>query len=135
MALLAGRLRAADAPGLPANGGFEAVDAAGAPAAWTLTDRISAVVAEGVAEGRRALRIADGGAEVGSDVRSEHFAGVGGGQVSLVLRTFLESGEADGLGLYLRFWDAAGKELAEARESQIARPVMTAGAWGEATAS
>jgi hypothetical protein len=135
LALLAGRVCAADAPVLPADGGFETVEAAGVASAWAIRDRISAIVAQGAAEGQRALRIADAGTDVGSDVLSERFPVVGGGQAFVGLKTFLETGEADGLGLYLRFWDAGGKELVEARESQIARPVMTAGTWADASAA
>lgn len=126
--------RAAESPALPANGSFEEVDAAGVPAGWVIGDRLGAVVADGAADGVRALRIVDGGTDVGSSVLSARFPVVGGGRVSLTLKLFLESGDAEGLGVYLRLWDAGGGDLAEARESQVARPPMQAGVWVDAAA-
>ncbi len=116
-----------------ANPGFEEV-ADGKPAGWTIRDTLTALVEGQAVEGERCLRIVDDSKEKGTDIQSNRFPVTGGQLVALRLKLLLEAGDRQGLGVYLKLWDADGKELVEPRERQAARPPMTLGEWTETVA-
>lgn len=97
LALFAGPARAASLP----NPGFE-----DGLAGWTSRDSMSSVVADAARSGAKGLRVIDTDTAKGSDLLSERLP-VRAGQ-SLTL-TFQARADANFLGVYLRFEDAAGK--------------------------
>jgi hypothetical protein len=129
IAIAAGALHAA---GL-VNPGFEdAKD--GKPVGWDI-DGTRTVLVEGQAsEGQRCLRLVDEDKKGGADARSGQFPVSSDKLCVLRLKLFLEAGERQGLGVYLRMWKADGKEVVEERERQAARPTMEVGKWVDGTA-
>lgn len=115
------------------NPGFEKV-VEGKPAGWTIRDGLTTLVEGQAAEGDRCLRIVDESETEGTDILSGRFPVSADELCVLRLKLFLESGNPQGLGVYLRMWDANGKELVEPRERQAARPRMESGRWADATA-
>lgn len=115
------------------NPGFEETQD-GKPTGWTVRDGITSLVTGQASEGESCLRIADPDVKAGSDVTSTRFAVQADQLCILRLKLFLESGDRQGLGVYLKLWDAAGKELVEPREQGAARPAMKEGEWVDATA-
>ena len=110
------------------NGDFEELTD-GVPEGWILRGKLSRCVDGGSAESARALQIVDASNKDGSDVLSAKFAVAGGQRCLIQVDLMLEEGDSGGLGVYLRFWDAQGKELVKAREEQISRPKMVRGEW------
>ncbi|MBN2449937.1 MAG: alginate lyase family protein, partial [Lentisphaeria bacterium] len=115
-----------------ANPGFEEV-ADGKPSGWAIRDSLTALVEGQAAGGEHCLRIVDDSREKGTDIQSARFPVAAEQLCVLRLQLFLEAGDPQGLGVYLKLWDADGKELVEPRERQAARPSMTLGEWTEAT--
>ena len=116
-----------------ANPGFEEV-VEGKPTGWTIRGALAAVAEGDAATGGRCLRIVDDSKTAGSDAQSAAFPVVGGQLCVLRLKLFLESGDRQGLGVYLKLWDADGKEEVQVRERQAVRPRMTVGEWADALA-
>ncbi|MBT7303960.1 MAG: alginate lyase family protein, partial [Victivallales bacterium] len=111
-----------------ANQGFEEL-AAGKPVGWTIRDQVTTLVQGQAAEGERCVRIVDDSKKLGSDITSGRFAVSADKLCVLRLKLFLEVGDRQGLGVYLKLWDAQGKELVAPRERQAARPRMEMGKW------
>ncbi|MCK5802606.1 MAG: hypothetical protein KAI66_07230, partial [Lentisphaeria bacterium] len=118
---------------LVANHGFETVEN-GAPTSWTIGDSISKLCSD-ACEGTQSLRIVDSGPKQGSNVLSARFPLPPGGVCSARLKLFLEEGDAQGLGIYLKMWDKDGRELVKPRERQIHCPKMVRGVWSPVTAT
>lgn len=119
--------------GEPVNPGFEGSQD-GKPTGWNVRDSITTLVTGQASEGENCLRIVDSGPNVGSDITSTKFAVQENQLCILRVKLFLESGDQQGLGVYLKLWNAAGKELVEPREQGAVRPRMEEGQWTDATA-
>lgn len=106
------------------------------PDGWVIPANGLSTASDTVARsGRWSLKIVDPDDEVGSSARSPRIP-VEAGQLCLVtVWTYLDSGDASGLGVYLDFADAEGKRLAEPSEASNRRPAMRPGEWTRLTYS
>ncbi|MBT3374299.1 MAG: alginate lyase family protein [Lentisphaerae bacterium] len=114
--------------GLLPNADFEE-SADGKPTGWTIRGTIGQCIEGGSQGSTSALQIVDPNREDGSDVLSSRFDVPAGQRCMVQLDLLLEEGDRLGLGVYLRLWDAAGKELVKEREEQISRPKMVLREW------
>jgi len=106
---------------------FEATEATNA---WTLADNGLSTISEAKAHtGKSSLRIADPDEKAGSNVRSARLTVEPGKECLVSVWTLLESGDPQGLGVYLDFLDAGGKRLHEASERSCRRPIMARDRW------
>lgn len=113
---------------LLANGGFEQVQD-GQLVGWSVEDGgLTTLSDERAHTGRRALKIADPSEQDGSSAVSERKPVRPGRKYAVRLWSYLAQGKP-GLGVYLRFWDAEGNELAEARERSLHSATMREGVW------
>jgi hypothetical protein len=119
-----GWVRAAELP----NPSFENVKD-GKPTGWSIDGTRTTLVEGQTNDGRRCLRFQDEAKKSGADALSEQFAVSSDKLCVLRLKLFLEEGDRQGLGVYLRMWRADGKEEVEARERSAVRPRMEAGKW------
>jgi hypothetical protein len=125
---------------LVSNGSLEEVQN-GQPLGWTIEDEgLTTGTDEKAHTGAHALKIADPSEQAGSSAVSERKPvqpGQNGTTVpdykrkyAVRLWSYLAEGQP-GLGVYLRFWDADGKELGEAREKSLHAATMKPGQWAE----
>ncbi|MBI2298802.1 MAG: right-handed parallel beta-helix repeat-containing protein, partial [Armatimonadetes bacterium] len=99
--------------------------AAGA-AGWKVADTFSTLSAEQAAAGATSLRVADTSTTDGSNVTSARVP-VTPGLFELRAKVYPVSGT--GLGIYVRAYDAAGKQLGRGDEFQRGAPAAPAGRW------
>ncbi|NDK15470.1 MAG: hypothetical protein GW911_25860 [Armatimonadetes bacterium] len=115
----------APAPGFTSS--FEPTDP---PTAWNVADNGVSTPSAGQAHtGKRSLKIADPDDQTGSNARSARIAVEPGKECLVSVWTFLESGDPQGLGVYLDLLGADGKRLDEASERSSQRPTMQQGKW------
>ncbi len=101
-----------------------------APPGWRMTDGgISTLSDLQARTGTHSLRIVDPDNKAGSEVRSESLPVATGDLCSVSLWVRLESGNADGLGVYLEYVDADGKRLAQASEASAHKSAMVQDQW------
>ena len=128
--LVAGWVLASDSPNLLSNGEFEDVKGS-VPAAWRIDDGgLTTLTDMRAHSGKCALKIADPSEKAGSSAVSERKPVEPGTKYGIRLWCYLEEGKP-GLGVYLRLWDAAGKELVGPRERSMRVARMQRGQWAE----
>ena len=114
---------------LTGNSGFEKlVD--GKPVDWRIADNMSSITTEHAHTGKRSLKINDTEPTKGSSLFSPTFKVIDRRNYYLRAWVKLDTGTPSGLGLYVRFNDADGKEIknSEGRQ-QIASPKMVQDQW------
>jgi hypothetical protein len=122
-----GLIGGVDARGAAFSSGFEEGEVS-SPTGWFLKDKgMSMVTSEFARNGKRSLRIADrDGSKVGSSAYSEEISVKPGQRVRATAWCFLESGDLNPLGMYLDFYDRAGRRIGEQRGHKTP---LTRGEW------
>jgi hypothetical protein len=111
------------------NSGFEKGDG-NKLANWLIRDHMSTWTREKAHGGTHSLKITDATEKQGSAVYSRRFKVIPRRKYYLRAWVYLESGPKNGLGLYLKFRDAEGKEIFDpGGKQQIARFTMAPGRW------
>lgn len=111
------------------NPGFEAVTD-GEPDHWRIADSMSSISTERCRGGKHALKIADSDPTTGSSVYSASHSVIPRRDYFVRGWAYLESGNANGLGVYVQFLDPQGKAIRDAEDrQQTCRPTLVAGRW------
>ena len=103
------------------------------PTGWALGDNGISTLSQAQAHsGTRSLRIVDPDDTSGSNALGTALTLAEGKHCLVSIWLYLESGDPNGLGVYLNFYDAEGKRMSGASEGSIQRPTMKLGEWTRA---